>query len=113
MRIGPDEVHVSDLRFLDTVYAPAPHRRDKETLRTLDISLSVAGTPGHNEHKMRRDALNPFFTKQAVAALEEPVLSQKIQKLEEYLSSCETGKTPANMSDIYYAFTVEYDFLLH
>lgn len=81
MRIAPDEVHVNDPAFLDTIYASSPHKREKERARNLEISLSVAGTANYELHKLRHDALNPFFSKRAVAHM-IPMVTGKARQVE-------------------------------
>ena len=107
IRIAPGEVHVNDPLFLDKIYAPSPHKREKERARNLDVSLSVAGTSDHELHKIRRDALNPFFSKRGVASV-VPMIIEKVRKVEDYLQKCKEQQVPANLSDIYYALTLEY-----
>ncbi len=107
IRVAPNEVHVNDLGFLDTIYAPATRRREKETPRNLDIGLSVAGSANHELHKKRREALNPFFSKKSVVSL-GPMISEKIQELCKRLEECAKFQTPANLSDMYYALAMEY-----
>ena len=106
LRIAPNEVHVKDLGFLDTIYAPATRRREKEVPKNLEIALSVAGTANHELHKQRRDALNPFFSKRSVVNL-GPMITEKIGQLCAHLDKAIETQKPINLSDLYYAFAIE------
>ena len=106
IRVAPNEVHVNDLSFLDTIYAPGTHRRNKEEARNLDVGLSVGGTADHDLHKKRREALNPFFSKKSVVKL-GPMIAEKVQELCRRLEECMRQQTPINLSDAYYAFAID------
>ena len=106
IRIAPNEVHVNDLSFLDTIYAPGTHRRNKEEARNLDIGLSVGGTADHDLHKQRREALSTFFSKKSVVKL-GPMIAEKVQELRRRLEECMRQETPINLSDAYYALAID------
>lgn len=82
IRINPNEIHIDDPDYWDAIYAPASKKRDKYGWWTR-----LAGAPGsafstvpHDLHRMRRAALNPFFSKRSVAQL-EPIIREKVDKL--------------------------------
>ena len=70
VRITPDELHVSDVGFLDSVYAAGPRDKYEYQLRTLRVPGGVGTTPSADVHKKRRDALAPFFSKRNVNSLD-------------------------------------------
>jgi cytochrome P450 len=82
VRINPDELHIDDPEYYDEIYGSTTRKRDK-----YGPWVALAGTPGasfstvgHDHHRLRRGALNPFFSKKAVTEL-EPVIQAKIDTL--------------------------------
>ncbi|KAF2503356.1 cytochrome P450 [Lophium mytilinum] len=80
VRITPHEVHIADPDFYDQVYAGGTKRRDKPELfsRSGGVPESVFGTSKHELHRLRRAALNPFFSKAKVRAL-QPQMQKVIE----------------------------------
>ncbi|KAJ6440648.1 putative thiol methyltransferase 2 [Purpureocillium lavendulum] len=81
VRINPYEVHILDPDFYDELYVNTK-RLDKYRWWT-----NLAGADGssfstitHDQHKLRRGALNPFFSARSVTRL-EPLVQSKIAKL--------------------------------
>ncbi|EFQ97138.1 hypothetical protein MGYG_00181 [Nannizzia gypsea CBS 118893] len=122
VRISPDELHVNDPGFISELYAGPGKRRDKYPYYSTQFGLrdSVGGTPGHDLHRLRRSALNQFFSKAAIAKL-EPMIQRKVEKLaHQFERHAETrGPIPLTVAfscmttDIVteYAFANSYDFL--
>ncbi|MCJ1267522.1 hypothetical protein MMC22_007407 [Lobaria immixta] len=108
IRVTPWEIHVKDIEFLDEIYAPSFRRREKYDFETraLKLSMSVGATLGHDLHRKRREALNPFFSKKSVTSL-EPIISQKVQQLQHRLEDHTKQQTPINLSDVYFAFAMD------
>ncbi|KAK0357392.1 hypothetical protein LTR59_009954 [Friedmanniomyces endolithicus] len=123
VRIGPNEVHVSDPDFYDILYASLPSRRHKDifAIDGFGLAQSVIATANHEHHRMRRAALNPFFSTQAVAKLEQSVTRPRIDDACQGLAKAfETGEpvvievlTLALTTDIItqYAFAKSYGYL--
>ena len=65
--------------------------------------MSASGTIPHELHRKRREALNPFFSKKNVMAL-EPLIRKKVLQLCGHL---EASQGPVNLYDLYYAFARE------
>jgi hypothetical protein len=109
IRVTPDEVHINDVGFLDTIYAPSTTHRDKYEyqLRALRVPGGVGTTPSYNVHKKRREALSPWFSKRNVTYF-EPVIKEKVQQLCDKISKHEKDRTPANLSDLLFGFSSEY-----
>lgn len=84
-------MHVHDPDFIEQVFR-YDGRWDKYgyMYEPLRISFATASTVPHDTHRMRRAALNPFFSRQKVTAL-EPLLHNQVEKLsrrfEEFASS--------------------------
>lgn len=98
MRINPHEIHINDATYYDTIYAGPGNKRDKyattrstrwHILRTIRYPwftaaggspLSAFATQHHDLHRLRRSALNPFFSKASVLRL-EPMIHDKVSKM--------------------------------
>lgn len=65
-------------------------------------------TASYDVHKKRREALSPFFSKRNVVYL-EPLITEKVEQLCEVVAKHAAEKMPVNLSDIFYAFSNEYD----
>ncbi|KAI1813306.1 cytochrome P450 [Poronia punctata] len=106
IRVTPDEIHISDVGFLDTIYAPSSSPRDKYEyqLRTLRVPGGVGTTASLDAHRRRREALAPFFSKRNVTLL-EPTITEKVQQLCQLLSKHASEQTPVNLSDVFFAFS--------
>jgi cytochrome P450 len=61
---------------------------------------AAVGTTDHDLHRMRRSALNPFFSKQAVMKL-EPVIQGNIDRLRDRLADTAGTGIPVNISDAF------------
>lgn len=122
MRISPTEVHISDPEFYSVLYAGGSQRRHKDdfAVRGFNTPNAGFGTQDHDVHRMRRTALNPFFSKQSVQRL-EPVIQQNVdllcKKLQEYGQSNRVvsvdNAVMALATDIIseYSFGYSYDLL--
>ncbi|KAJ8127373.1 hypothetical protein O1611_g6263 [Lasiodiplodia mahajangana] len=106
VRIGPNDVSISDPDFVDAIYAPGPgHKRDKNAKhsRSLGINSSIGGSIAHELHRNRREALNPFFSPQRIHRLDRDLTSKAAQVEDIFASASESGQV-LNLSDIYFAF---------
>ncbi|KAJ9243589.1 hypothetical protein DTO169E5_2504 [Paecilomyces variotii] len=124
VRINPHELHIRDPDFYDELYAPASKKRDK-----YKHWVVLAGTPeasfatvSHNHHRLRRGALNPFFSKQAVARM-EPLIMEKIERLCARLREAIQAQAVIRLDAAYmalsmdvichYAYGESYNYLAH
>ena len=64
------------------------------------------GTVPHDHHRLRRGALNPFFSKQAVARL-EPVIREIIDKVCARFEKCRESGEPVETGRAYAALTTD------
>ena len=108
IRVTPWEVHINDVEFLDDIYAPSHRRREKYAfqLRTLPVPLSIGGSRTHDLHRRRREALNPFFSRNSVMSLESSI-NEKVEQLCRLMEDHQKENTPVNLSDVYYGFALE------
>lgn len=105
LRITPDEVHINDVGFLDTVYAGL---RDKYEypLKALRVPGGVGATADAKLHKLRREALVPFFSKRNVLSLQY-LITEKVDQLSEIIAKHAIEASQANLSDLFFAFSNE------
>ena len=54
----------------------------------------------HELHRKRREALNPFFSKRSVVAL-EPMIAEKVDLPRASFERHASNGTPINLSDVY------------
>lgn len=81
MRINPEELHINDPEYYDELYGSVTRKREKYSGWVIaGTSGSSFSTLGHDHHRLRRGALNSFFSKRAVTQL-EPVIQGKVDKL--------------------------------
>ncbi|KAK6441795.1 hypothetical protein LTR95_001961 [Oleoguttula sp. CCFEE 5521] len=82
VRVSPDEIHVRDSEWFHTLYTGPGHVRDKfaRSIRANGSPGAVASASKHDHHKLRRAALNPFFSKRAIDDLQYEI-QQKVDKM--------------------------------
>ena len=108
IRVNPREVSIVDPEFVDTIYAPGSgSKRDKDTFkaRTLGTDTSIGGAVEHDLHRLRREALAPFFAQKRIWDL-EPMLSGKFRQLDDIWAKHVNGPE-LNLSDVYFAVANE------
>jgi len=80
IRISPSELHINDANYYDSLYnREGEWEKNPYYVNALGNTLSGFGTVDHNLHRLRRAAINPFFSKQKVAAL-QPVIQRLVDK---------------------------------
>ena len=84
IRINPYELHVHQLDFYDQLYCAGGRRRHKWywASRAFAADMSTFATAEHELHRIRRAALNPFFSVQRVRKL-EPAIQNRVKALME------------------------------
>lgn len=81
VRISPHELHINDPEFYDKLYRNEGRwEKYKFPFAFQGDSKSVAQTLSHDVHRLRRAALNPFFSKQKIAVMESAIMDQ-VEKL--------------------------------
>ena len=84
VRIGPDEIHCNDAAFVDEIYASGARKRDKQAhyLGVLagPTTKTAFGTADHDLHRVRRNAMNKFFSHAQITRL-EPEITHLVQLL--------------------------------
>ncbi|KAJ5718661.1 benzoate 4-monooxygenase cytochrome P450 [Penicillium malachiteum] len=108
IRINPDDIHINDPYFFDQIYNQTNGRANKPPrfAEAFGPYPATIGTAPHELHRLRRSALNPFFSKKSVNDL-FPVMWKPIeillQRLKQY---SETGEV-LNMKYCYAAATMD------
>ncbi|CAJ2502480.1 Uu.00g098740.m01.CDS01 [Anthostomella pinea] len=108
VRINPEELHCNDYDFVDEIYPSTGRIRDKHAhfLASLfgPLEVSASATPDHETHRVRRNAINRFFSRKQILRI-EPLVHDMAQKMcSKILRS--TGE-PINMIDPYNCFTAD------
>ena len=81
VRISPTEIHVRDHDFFNELMASSSRPRDKtEFLIGLPGQVSIFGTALHEIHRLRRSAVESFFSKKSVTEF-EPLVQEKVDDL--------------------------------
>jgi hypothetical protein len=108
VRINPFELHVRDPDFYDVLYCGSSQKRDKWFwfTRMFGQTTSAFATQSHDQHRLRRSALNPFFSKQAISHL-EPMIRTLTEKLHTRLTALAGSSEPVHILKPYSALTTD------
>lgn len=108
IRINPSEIHIADKTFFNTLYTGSSHRREKWAFYAKQFGAddSVFSTVDHDLHKLRRAALNPFFSATKVREL-QPIIDAQVEnvlrRLDEHART--SLKEPLDLVVVFSAFT--------
>lgn len=93
IRITPHEVHIQDSSFYDVLFATnRPAMTRKDLAHRFGAPKSTFTTSDHALHRLRRSALNPFFSKRAISER-----AQNIQKQMDFV--CQRLQTEFQNTD--------------
>lgn len=108
VRCSPEEIHIRDSEWYETLYAGPGHIRDKweRSNRANGSPGSLASAVEHDLHRARRGALNPFFSRRMVDELESSI-RQKIEKLRAKLDVCARQGEVVNLGAAATAMTLD------
>jgi hypothetical protein len=108
VRISPFELHVNDPDFYDEIYTSAARPRDKYEwqIKSGDSAQAMGFTVSHDLHRMRRTAVDYFFSTRSVTQLEH-VVQGKIGRLCERIEEFKSKKTPLNLTVAFLALTMD------
>lgn len=108
VRISPWEVHVGEHDFHDELYGGPTRPRDKWHFwaKQFGAPNSALATLDHEHHKLRRSALNPFFSTQSVRNLQS-VIEERVDRLLEalYKFAATQDRRPLDIMYPFSAFT--------
>ncbi|KAF2635071.1 cytochrome P450 [Massarina eburnea CBS 473.64] len=108
VRINPHELHIFDPAFYDSVYVGPSRRTDKwaYSARMFGTSLAAVGTTGHELHRLRRSALNGFFSKRSISKL-EPTIQRVIEHACHQLQSRGLNGRILDLRNFFAAFSAD------
>ncbi|KAM3081124.1 hypothetical protein ACMFMG_005080 [Clarireedia jacksonii] len=106
VRINPYELHINDPDYYDELYASGGKKRDKYLYFTKQFgnSESMVGTIGHDHHRMRRGAINRYFSKASVQRI-EPLIQSNVNVLVRRLLEYRGSGKSVSLSAAYTCFT--------
>lgn len=89
------------------LYSGSGQRRDKWwwAVEMFGNSTSMFGTVSHDLHRLRRSALNPFFSKQATRM--EPLIRELLEKLCARFEACRATGEPVDTLHAFAALTTD------
>ncbi|KAL8646395.1 MAG: hypothetical protein Q9226_006874 [Calogaya cf. arnoldii] len=108
VRINPDELHVDDPEWYDTLYASNPTRRDKwpAAAKMSGTPLAGFGTVEHTLHGKRRAAQSPLFSSRSIAEAGN-IMKEQIEILCKRFSDHFDMKEPVELRTAFMAFTLD------
>jgi cytochrome P450 len=106
VRINPYELHVSSPDFIEKLYPGPGNRRHRWDWYTNQFGLphSMFGTNDHDLHRIRRAAVNPFFSKGAVRKL-QPIIDERIDALLARFREFQDSGAPIPLNYAFSAYT--------
>ncbi|KAF2834919.1 cytochrome P450 [Patellaria atrata CBS 101060] len=91
VRISPEEIHISDPDFYNAVFAPSPDAKTgaapkrHKWIRFVQVfghpDQSAFGTTNHDVHKMRRGAMDRFFSPGMLRKFSPVLIEDKVETL--------------------------------
>lgn len=107
MRIGPNELHILDHEYYDKLYNMS-NRLDKSPYfySMLGNPMALFGTIPADLHRIRRGALNPFFSHQAVSKF-SPHMQSIVDRFIARMETCAERDEPVPLFYAYRCLTVD------
>ncbi|KAL8697028.1 MAG: hypothetical protein Q9224_002505, partial [Gallowayella concinna] len=104
VRVNPDELHVKDPEWYQVLYSGPTSRRDRypPAAKMIGVTGATFSTVSHSHHRIRRRALNPYFSKSSTASL-EPFIQRRVELLCRSLKQ-QLREGPVELHTIYLAF---------
>ncbi|KAL4987950.1 cytochrome P450 [Aspergillus falconensis] len=105
VRIAPDELHILDADLWETIYTKAG-RVDKYDYMSgrFGNDTSVLTTAPDSLHRIRRGALNPFFSRQRILGLQD-IIRQKLNILVKRVEDYKALNAPVPINRGFLAFS--------
>ncbi|KAF7858483.1 hypothetical protein EAF04_009083 [Stromatinia cepivora] len=109
VRINPEELHFNDTAFVDEIYASGGRKRDKQVhflnFVAGPITSSMFATVKHDHHRIRRSAMNKFFSRTQISKLEFGIKELVDQLCDKMIRLSNQGSTPLDVTTAYSCFT--------
>ncbi|KAF2147767.1 putative P450 monooxygenase [Myriangium duriaei CBS 260.36] len=111
VRVSPDELHVADPEFYEEIYTSSARKRDKDPRFTGSMGVVPGGeaafwTAPHALHRIRREALNNYFSTAKIAGI-QPLLETKIGQLCDRFEEYAKQGRVLNLNDGFNAFSMD------
>ncbi|KAL9617958.1 MAG: hypothetical protein Q9160_007263 [Pyrenula sp. 1 TL-2023] len=108
IRINPNELHIADPDYYDTVYTGASRVTDKypPSAGRFGNTFSFFATVDHYEHRRLRAPISPFFSKQSILKFSNDILNVSDHLLERLRECADKGKL-VDLRDAYTATTAD------
>ncbi len=102
MRINPWEIHIDDVEYYETIYAPsAPYSKLKFFENRFNMPTATFSTADYQLHKPRRQAVAPFFSTSRIQG-HAPFMQQLVDRISHRLETEYKGKNkPLVLNDVY------------
>ncbi|RDL41592.1 Cytochrome P450 [Venustampulla echinocandica] len=107
VRINPHELHIDDPDYYEELYSrTSPRDKYKYYTDQFGIPNSSFSTINHRLHRLRRQPLNPFFSKQSIQHL-EPIISGMVEKLCSRIQDLKKSGQPVLIRPVYQCLTTD------
>jgi len=107
VRISPAELHINDPDYYDSLYnREGKWEKNPFYVNSFGNTVSGFATVDHDLHRMRRAAINPFFSKQKVMQL-QPVIQRLADKLCAKFEKCRGTDEVIPFECAFDAFTMD------
>ncbi|KAL2069918.1 hypothetical protein VTL71DRAFT_14597 [Oculimacula yallundae] len=108
VRINPLELHVDDPEFYDTIYATnKPYDKMEHFQYRFNVPLATFSTSDSDEHRIRRAAISPFFSKGRVRG-QNAQIQGLADRISHRLSTEYSGKGKVlDIADMWGCFTAD------
>lgn len=104
VRVTPNELHIRDARFFDEVYGKNLHLDKEGWDKRFGCAGGVLATVNAHEHKRRRAALAPMFSRRSILDFIH-IIYRHIDTLSLRMQEFEARKEPLNLSHAFPALT--------
>ncbi|KAJ5956777.1 cytochrome p450 protein [Penicillium viridicatum] len=108
VRISPFELHVDDPDFYDVIYATnKAYDKMEHFQHRFNVPLATFSTSDSDEHRIRRAAINPFFSKSRVRSQNERI-QQLASAISQRLTTEYAGQNkPLDVANMWGCFTAD------
>ncbi|KAF9886516.1 hypothetical protein FE257_011423 [Aspergillus nanangensis] len=105
IRVKPNELHIKDPDYYNTVYAgPGKHRNKDLAFSNITFPQSLFSTAEHAIHSKRRGVLGQFFKKNAIATF-EPVIQANTNALCRHFTNGAQTSLPLELHTAFECFS--------
>lgn len=107
IRLNPDELHISDPEYYDEIFNASKNvEKPYKEANMFGPYPAAIGTVGHDLHRVRRGALNPFFSKRSVYEL-VPFVENIIENISYRFELAALTGEAVNLKYAYAALTLD------